>query len=134
MLDKENEEENKLIDLEEYYSNFFYKNKKFKQTMKSKILDSREYFSQNPKIQFGLEILLGLIFFGFPMFYLIHYTTNKDHTGKLNFFSFKPLLIISFISLIITIIMLGLKIRRILGNGLYLLYYIILLFFLFIYL
>ena len=121
MLDKENEEENNLINLEEYYSNFFYKNKKFKQTFKSKLLDSREYLSQNPKTHFSIEFLLGLIFFGFPMFYLIHYIPNKEIQNeykRLDFFSFKPLLIISIITLVITIIILGLKIRRILKTGL----------------
>jgi hypothetical protein len=114
MLLKENEEENKLINLEEYYSNFFYKNKKFKQSFKSKMLDLREYFSLNPKIHFAFDILIGTIVFGFPLLYLVIYRQYEDiKSEKFNFFSFMPLLIISIFTLTIILIIFGMKIRRI---------------------
>lgn len=119
MLEKENEEENKLINLQEYYSNFFYKNKKFKQTFKAKLLDSREYLSKNPKIHFLFEILFGFIFFGFPGFYFFNsIPKSKINENKIDFFSFTPLIIISFIFMMTLVIILGFKIRRILKNGL----------------
>jgi hypothetical protein len=114
----ENEEENKLITLEEYYSNFFYKNKKFKQSFKSKMLDFREYLSFNPKIHFLFNILIGTILFGFPIFYLVFYKPSEDFQNEqFNYFSFRPLMIISIITLISILIILAMKLRRISKTG-----------------
>jgi len=70
---KENDEKTNLISLDDYYSNFLYKDKKFKCSLKNKLLTLREYFSENPKIFFLAELTAGTIFCGFPIIFLFYF-------------------------------------------------------------
>jgi len=120
MLKQENDEKTNLINLDEYYSNFFYKDQKFKKSFKNKILSLREYFSENPKMFFCSELLIGLLCFGFPLFYLfyilrsIKYQNKQDIQYDQKFIQAAiPLIIIISIILITVVTIIALKIRRI---------------------
>lgn len=82
MLIKESDEKTDLINLEDYYSNFFYKDQKFKRSFKNKLLTVREYFSNNPKIFFLAELTIGFLIFGFPLIYLFYFLRSIKFINK----------------------------------------------------
>ena len=76
------DEKTNLINLEDYYSNFFFKDLKFKRSFKSKMLSLREYFADNPKLFFLAELSVGVLLCGFPFIFLFYFIRSLRLENK----------------------------------------------------
>lgn len=125
---KEIEENTELISLEEYYSYFFYKDHKFKSSLKSKFLRIREYFCEHPKQYFLCELLLGIITFGFPISFFYYYLRSfkySDNVTQMNkefLIAVLPMLSMIAFYLIMVFIFVTIKIKRLFQGRMYIIY------------
>lgn len=120
MLIKENDEKTNLINLEDYYSNFFYKDEKFKRSFKNKLLSLREYFSDNPKTFFLAELSVGILFCGFPLTFLFYFirslklqSANESQFDQLFVKAALPLITVLGSLIIAVAVIIVLKLRKI---------------------